>query len=292
MPLLNSSPIIETDYFGKILLLADTHIGYEVELLMKGIRVPKQTRRMLEHYIGLIQRENVNSLAIVGDVKHEIPIALETYRDVEYFLRELASHLEYLMIVQGNHDGGIDKIVEKLNMKNILLYDTRGALIGVNGDRKILLIHGNAKPRIEDFIKADFLVMGHTHPVVMMRDIVGYTIREPVIIRVELDKYEIMCEMYRRELKQYNTELQGYSRKIVAIILPCSNMLISGTDITRTLLQKPSSSKTILTYFKLWEIPDKIEVYLQDFTYLGTLRELLELEKIVETREKVNWDLL
>ncbi len=290
MPLLEHCPIIDTEEFGKILLLSDTHIGYEVELILKGLRVPRQTRRLLEHYINIAMRENVNSIAILGDIKHEIPIALETYKDVEYFLREISNYFEYIILTQGNHDGGIDKIVDKIGRKNILLYDSRGVCITMKDGKRALLLHGNAKPKIEDLINSDFLIMGHTHPAITIRDIIGYTVREPVIIRVELDKRDIVAKMYRREIKTSNITIED--SKIVLIILPCANMLITGTDITRTLLQKHPSSKTILTYFELWNKDDKIEVYLQDFTYLGTLRELIDLEKIIETKERVDWNLL
>ncbi|NPA69324.1 MAG: metallophosphoesterase [Crenarchaeota archaeon] len=292
MPLLSSSLVINTHRYGKLLLLADTHVGYEVELLMKGIRVPRQTKRMIEHYIELIEKEKADSLAILGDVKHEIASVVETYRDVELFITELSERVERLVLLQGNHDGMLDKIVQKLSLRNVEYYDSRGTLVETTDGKKIILIHGNAKPRLEDLVKADYLVMGHTHPAVTIRDVVGYTVREAVIVRVELSKKEVISSMFRKdELKKCSIDIESIENKIVIVILPCANILITGTDITRTLLQK-SPSKTILIYFKLWEKPDKIEVYLPDLTYLGTLKELLELEKIVETREKVDWDLL
>ncbi len=292
MPLLSSSLIIETEKYGKLLLIADTHVGYEVELLMKGIRVPRQTKRMVDHYIGLVERENVNSIAILGDVKHEIATAVETFRDVEVFIMELAERVERLILLQGNHDGLLDKIVEKLSLRNVEYYDSRGILIESRDGKNILLIHGNAKPRIEDIIRADYLVMGHTHPAITIRDVVGYTVREAVIVRAELSKREVILNMFRRdELKKHGIDIESIDGDIVIVILPCANMLITGTDVTRTLLQR-SPGKTILSYFKLWEKIDRIEIYLPDLTFLGTMKELLELEKIVETREKVDWDFL
>ncbi|NPA70592.1 MAG: metallophosphoesterase [Crenarchaeota archaeon] len=292
MPLLSLSLVVSTDRYGKVLLLADTHVGYEVELLMKGIRVPRQTRKMIEHYIELIEKEKADSLAILGDVKHEIASVVETYKDVEFFITELAERVERLILIQGNHDGMLDKIVQRLSLRNVEYYDSRGTLVETTDGKKILLIHGNARPRIEDILKADYLVMGHTHPTVTIRDVVGYTVREAVIIRVELSKRDVVSSMFRKEeLKKSGIDVELLQGSLIVVILPCANVLITGTDVTRTLLQK-SPSKTILTYFKLWEKPDKIEVYLPDLTYLGTLKELLELEKIVETREKVDWDLL
>ena len=292
MPLLSSGLVIETERYGRLLLIADTHVGYEVELLMKGVRVPRQTRRMIDHYADLVDKERAESLAIVGDIKHEIAAAVETYRDVELFVSELAERVERLLLLQGNHDGSLDKIVEKLSLRNVEFYDSRGTLIRTRDGKNVLLIHGNAKPRIEHLIKADYIVMGHTHPAVTIRDVVGYTVREAVIVRAELSRCEVLSSMFRKEeeLKKLGLEAENLSDTMVLVILPCANMLITGTDVTRTLLQR--SGKTILTYFRLWEKIDKIEIYLPDLTYLGTLKELLELEKIVETREKVDWDFL
>jgi len=134
--------------------------------------------------------------------------------------------------------------------------------------------------------------MGHTHPAVSIRDPLGYVAREAVIVRAFVKKCDVVSKMYRRdELKDIRLEVNPED-ELVVVILPCANPLITGTDITRTLLQQHPTSRTILSYFELWKHPEKIEVYLHDFTFLGTLDVLLELEKIVATRERVDWDLL
>ncbi len=290
MPLPEAPVIMETEEFGRALLLADTHVGYEFELVIKGVRVPRQTSRIIEHILNLAEREHVNSIIILGDVKHEIPVAIETAKEVINFLKNLASHVESLVLIQGNHDGKIDKLVEKTECKNIRVIESRGILVHLTTGKCALLLHGNAKPRPRDFAEADILVMGHTHPAVSLRDALGYVAREAVIVRAQVPKIDIVNRMYRKE--EVKDLVIRPEDNITIVILPCANPLITGTDITRTLLQQHPTSRTILTYFQLWKHVDKIEVYLHDFTYLGTLDMLLELEKIVATREKVDWDLL
>ena len=294
MPLLSSTAVLDTEKFGKVLLLADTHVGFEFELALKGVRVPRQTKRMIEHYVALGRREQVNTVLINGDVKHEIPVATETATEVREFLSALAEHFENVIIVLGNHDGKLDKIVEKINKRNILLYSSRGVLLTTRENKKVLVLHGNAKPRPADFLEADILVIGHTHPAIVLRDPLGYTVRESVFVKARVSRRRVFSKMYRKEeLRGLQVPEELLDKEIILIILPCANPLITGTDITRTLLQRETTAKTIVAYFELWSCPDKVEIYLTDFTYLGTLYLLLEIEhKIVATREHVDWDFL
>ncbi len=294
MPLLLSGAVLETVELGRVLLLADTHVGFEFELAIRGIRVPRQTRRIVEHYISLAQRERADAILIAGDVKHEIPIALETAKEVREFLSNVADYIEKVVLVQGNHDGGLDKIVEKISKKNIVLYDTRGIILTTSDKKNVLILHGNAKPRPQAFLKADILVIGHTHPAVVLRDALGYTVREPVFVKAKVQKKRVFMNMYRKdEVKDLQVHEDELSRDVTLVILPCANPLITGTDITRTLLQRQTTTKTIVTYFELWSCLSQIEVFLTDFTYLGTLDMLLNIEhKIVATKERVDWDFL
>ncbi len=292
MPLPAAPVVMETEELGRAVLFADTHVGYEFELAIRGVRVPRQTPKLVNHILDLVEKERADTVVILGDVKHELPVATETAREVVQFLRELASRLENLVLIQGNHDGKLDKLVEKAECKNIQIYDSRGLKVRLRTGKTALLLHGNAKPRPLDLAEAAILVMGHTHPAVSIRDPLGYVAREAVIVRAFVKKCDVVSKMYRRdELKDIRLEVNPED-ELVVVILPCANPLITGTDITRTLLQQHPTSRTILSYFELWKHPEKIEVYLHDFTFLGTLDVLLELEKIVATRERVDWDLL
>ena len=294
MPLLPSGAVLETTEFGRTLILADTHVGFEFELAVKGVRVPRQTKKIAEHYISLAQKERASTIVIAGDIKHEIPVAMETAKEVREFLSTLANYFEKVVLIQGNHDGGLDKIVEKIEKKNIMLCDSRGVILTTNDNKKVLILHGNAKPRPRDFLEANILVIGHTHPAVVLRDPLGYTVRESVFVKARVSKRKVFSNMYRKdELKGVQVSEEDLDREIILIILPCANPLITGTDITRTLLQKQTTTKTIVMYFELWSCPDRIEIYLTDFTYLGTLDLLLNIEhKIIATREHVDWDFL
>jgi metallophosphoesterase superfamily enzyme len=71
----------------RLLLLADTHVGYEVELRrVKGVNAMSQTRKLVERVLELADLHNVTTVAILGDVKHELPVPRESVDEVRTFL--------------------------------------------------------------------------------------------------------------------------------------------------------------------------------------------------------------
>lgn len=243
----------------RTLVVADTHVGYEAELWQKGIRAASQTRSLVNKLISWAESVKARQLAIVGDVKHEIPNARSTLSEVRGFLGELSEHFDEVILVPGNHDTMMERILEKLNAPNVVLSESRGLLVEFD-KRNVLLTHGHVKPRLEHLVKADVVIMGHTHPAVALRDLLGYTVREPAILRIRADLAGIARRMYDVEVE---------SRELTVVILPAAHPLITGVDVRNIL--KVDSSKTILAYIDV--DPAKVEVYLPGFTYLGTLEE-------------------
>lgn len=238
----------------KMLLVADTHVGYEAELRLKGIYAVSQTQRLLESLKSWGEEAGANSIAILGDIKHELPTPRETAGEVREFLKALAKAFEKVILIPGNHDSLIGEISQGID--GVYLLDSRGLLL--EGPRTVLLLHGHAKPRLEDFQKTDVVVMGHTHPAVPIVDEVGYITREHAIIKTDQDKGLVAKRMFGAEA----------AGRVRFIVLPASHPLITGFDVVNI----PSLSKddrTILKYLDL--SPEKVEVYLTDFTYLGTL---------------------
>lgn len=240
----------------KILLFADTHVGYEVELRReKGVNVMSQTNRLLEKMIELVNFYNATSVAILGDVKHELPAPRESFEEVRTFLSTLAREVPVLLI-PGNHDSLIQKIVEKVS--GVELAPTRGVVY-----RRFLLFHGHIKPSKEDLEKVDTIIMGHTHPAVAIRDEIGYSAKEPAILKIYTSRAKLCRSLYEE-----TCEKRG---NIKIIVLPASHPLITGVDV-REIPKMAAEGRTFLKYVE-WA-PDKVEIYLTDLTYLGTLSEL------------------
>lgn len=239
-----------------ILLVADTHVGYEAELRLRGIRAVSQTNRLLDDLRRWGEEAGANTLAILGDVKHELPTPRETAAEVRQFLKELARLYERVILIPGNHDGLLDEISQAI--EGVYLADGRGVLL--DGVRATLLLHGHAKPRPEDLARADVLVMGHTHPSVSIVDEIGYVSREHAIIKIKQNKGDLIKKMYNKSI--------DLNEEIRIIILPASHPLITGFNVAN-LPQLNNDDRTILRYVDLR--PELVEVYLTDFTFLGTL---------------------
>ncbi|MGC8569808.1 metallophosphoesterase family protein [Caldivirga sp.] len=259
----------------KWLILADTHVGMEFELQGKGVRVPTQTSRIVSNIVSWAEEEGSSRIMILGDVKHELPYPIESINEVKSFIENLSKSFEEVVLVAGNHDGGLEQVVSRIGLSNVKFYDSRGFMANVNG-KKALLMHGNSKPNLEDFEKAEVMVMGHTHPAVVIQDEHGFVTKRPAILKIRIDKGELGKRLYGKEIE---------GGELNIIVLPTANHLTIGVDVASTLTTVFDAPRTILRYVEPWRIPDKIEIYLTDLTYLGTL----DIVKRV-TFERVNFD--
>lgn len=148
----------------KTLVVADIHIGYEHELLQKGLNLPSQTRILKQRLIEAIRKTEAEELILLGDIKHNIPqlSALET--------KTLPDFLDLPVpttIIKGNHDGAI----EPLSPWPVVPYILKN---------KILFSHGHMNPPKE---KYEMLVVGHCHPAIEITDELGKHTREKTWIR-------------------------------------------------------------------------------------------------------------
>jgi len=256
----------------KWLLVADTHIGIEIDMAARGVMVPSQTGKILNEIIKIAEEEGANSIAVLGDLKHELPLPLESTLETKQFIAGLSSKFENVLIVLGNHDGGLDKIISGMGMPNVTYVDSRGILL--EGTKNLLLLHGNSKPREEDFVKSDVIVMGHTHPAISIQDSTGYLMRRPVIIRLEISKRELSERMYGKRVGR---------GKVTVIVMPTFNPLTIGIDVPTALMGK-TNHNTILNYMEPWNRKKDVEIYLTDMTFLGTLSGLSDDNAVTHNR--------
>lgn len=168
---------MDSDDGERWLLIADTHVGLEVELGKKGVRIPSQSARIAQMILDFAERTGATSLAILGDVKHEIASIVESAREVKEFINRISGKFNRIVLIKGNHDGNLDLILSNDAKSNIYLVDSRGFMLRSKDGKNLLLLHGNSKPRIEDFMNADVIIMGHTHPAVLIQDVTGYVMR-------------------------------------------------------------------------------------------------------------------
>ena len=274
--------VVEADDGERWLLVADTHVGLEVELGRRGVRIPSQSARIAQLIIDAAERLGATSLAVLGDVKHEIASIAESAREVREFIDRVSAKFNKVVLVRGNHDGNIDLILSSDAKPNVYLVDSRGFILRSRDGKNLLLLHGNSKPRVEDFVKSDVIIMGHTHPAILIQDVTGYVMRAPVIVKVRIDKAVLGRNMYGTEL-----DVKG---PMSIIVLPVFNPLTIGMDVFEIFAKDLVNVETILHYARTWERLNDVEVYLTDMTYLGTMDVLARIrEELGEGGYDIDW---
>lgn len=139
------------------LIVCDTHVGIEYEMYTKGIRMGSLTAKMKAEITALLT-EDVTTLVILGDIKHTIPhVSWHEEREVPQFL-DFNIDVE---LVKGNHDGGIESLVD-VDVKPMITIDD------------IVLTHGH---RALDELPP-LLVVGHSHPAIEFQDELGSRMKE------------------------------------------------------------------------------------------------------------------
>ncbi|MDE1866031.1 MAG: metallophosphoesterase [Candidatus Micrarchaeota archaeon] len=187
------------------LVVGDLHIGKELKLSAKGIRIYGTTDQMAERIITLMRRHKANNLILLGDVKDSILRAESVEaRLILNFFKRLAGY--NIILVQGNHDAGLGDYPGLAKVKEFKLGN-------------IGLIHGNSLPS-EEMMRSEFIIAGHDHPAALVGS-EGEGRMEKVWVVMQM-KYTAAAKLYK------NPE-----RKVRLILMPAFNDLISGNDVTR-----------------------------------------------------------
>ena len=232
----------------KLLVVADLHIGVEYELYKSGIHVPSLAEAMKKRIKKLIRQTKAKHLIILGDVKHIVPaISYTEGREIPKLLEELSKIIK-ISICKGNHDGNLHLLVPN---KKVKLYGTKGFRIGKYGFN-----HGHTWPP-KAMLTCDYLIIGHTHPLIEFKDKFGYRIVEQVWVRAKINKEKLK--------KKYKVKTTGRLEMITF------NQLLFGTPINN---KKP---------YEQWLGPllrgdyvdiKNSELFLLDGTYLGKMKDV------------------
>lgn len=226
---------------GDTLAVADLHLGVEHELRENGVAVKSQTGEMQERLIGLLERTGAKRLVIVGDVKHNVPkVSRQEYTHLPRLIDEL-SRLSDVIVIKGNHDGTIERLLPTTTVLNKLEAD--GALF-LHG-------HTNLKTKMPS---VDCIIMGHNHPCIEFLDEFGRGVREEAWIKTKFNE---------RGLTAFEL-----SSSPAIIILPAFNKLLPGTSFNSDRIPLgPFFSKNLV------ELNDA-EAHLLDGTFLGSISDL------------------
>ncbi len=148
----------------KVLVLADTHIGFEEEMADKGIFIPRfQLRKLLDILSTVLSLVDVEEVVIAGDFKHRFSgLGKIERKELSIVLEYLINRVGKVTVVRGNHDNYLPILQRRYNFKLVNEY-----LIG----NDYLIIHGHKLPQSKGDWK--YLIMGHEHPSISLRDSLG-----------------------------------------------------------------------------------------------------------------------
>ena len=218
----------------KAIVVADLHIGYHHQMEEKGVVMRDNTEDMIKRIEKLLNRYDCDTLIILGDVKHSI--------GYERKVRILNSLNARIIIVKGNHDGGIEDMIDAE------IHDASGLRLEDFG-----FVHGHAWPS-EEVMNAKYIFMGHIHPEVELSDSTGNMHRYP-------------CHLVG-ELTEKGSEIYGERRERKIIVLAAFNPMVGSAMIEDF---GPLLRNGIIGNF---------DVYLLNGLYLGKLDDIQSLNRV------------
>lgn len=271
---ITDEPALLVNFSGKkILCITDLHLGYEFLLAQKGVVIPPQAEEMKDRILELIERTNAAYLVIIGDVKHNIfRIPFSEWRGVARLLEDISKQIE-VQITLGNHDVNLDLLLSK----EIIVHSSKGFLFE-DDDIKLGFIHGHAWPK-PDLFQADYIIIGHNHPVIEMRDELGGRWFKPVWLELRWNRERIAASFANylglREVINPVKYLEKVSVQIgnpKIIVMPAFNPLLGGVALNRPEMNflGPILSSNVVE-------KSTAKVKLLDGTYLGSLENCSRL---------------
>ncbi|UCD14254.1 MAG: metallophosphoesterase [Thermoplasmatales archaeon] len=238
-PVLNEPALLIKN---KILVIADLHIGIESELRELGLQAPSQTSSMAKRLIALFRKYRPKTIILLGDIKHNIPLStIQERTDVKRFLTQIQS-FGTIHVLPGNHDGNIGRFLSP----NIRLHSSIGFVFEGIG-----FVHGHRWPS-EEVMQCEYIVIGHTHPIIMLTDRLGYKTFEPCWLRGRC----ISSKLIEKYPNSHNPSI---------IVMPAFNPLCGGIAVNKEPLIGPFS--------KIMDVKNA-DVYLPDGSSLGKVKDI------------------
>ena len=270
----NPAALLETGK-TKTLIIADPHLGWEINLQNKGIHIPSQTTRLLEKLVAILSKHKPDMLLILGDIKYTVVAAKAgEWHDIPEFFTNLENCVKVIAIVRGNHDANLEPLLPE----SVKLLPAAGTILGDVG-----FFHGHKWPS-PTLLKCRTIMMGHLHPVVVFRDPAGFKITRQVWVKIKCDTTQLSKTLLRKQ----RIKIEGTSEEAVKkhfnflpktcqlFIMPSFNDFLGGRPINMAKPQERGQTQAMIGPVLRSDGVDldNSEVYLLDGTYLGTLNQL------------------
>ncbi|MCX6706932.1 MAG: metallophosphoesterase [Candidatus Woesearchaeota archaeon] len=209
---------------GRILVVADLHIGFEESLNRQGMMIPRfHLKDMTERLEKMIRRAKPDTIIVNGDIKHEMgTISDQEWRETLKVLELLARNSKKVILIKGNHDKILGPIARKKDIDIVESYEIK--------EKGILILHGHKEINIPRGIKT--IIIGHEHPAVALKE--------------------------GERSERFKCFLKGRYKGKDLIVLPSFNLLTEGTDILKEGVLSPFLKKQNLDSFEAFVVSDKI----------------------------------
>lgn len=270
----NPAALLETGK-TKTLIIADPHLGWEINLQNKGIHIPSQTTRLLEKLVAILSKHKPDMLLILGDIKYTVVAARAgEWHDIPEFFTNLENCVKVIAIVRGNHDANLEPLLPE----SVKLLPAAGTILGDVG-----FFHGHKWPS-PTLLKCRTIMMGHLHPVVVFRDPAGFKITRQVWVKAKCDTTQLSKTLLRKQrIKIEGTPEEAVKKHFNFLpktcqlfIMPSFNDFLGGRPINMAKPQERGQTQAMIGPVLRSDAVDldNSEVYLLDGTYLGTLNQL------------------
>ena len=245
---------------GRMLAIADVHLGVEHELYSNGIVIAPQAEKFYKEIDKLIKLTRAEKLVVVGDLKHKVPgISFREIREIPKLLEPLAEKTK-IFLCRGNHDSDLKGLIPE----SVEVYNSHGFSIGPYG-----FFHGHAWPA-KELLKCDYLFTAHIHPTVEFVDDFGFRIVEKVWAKGTLDE-KVLRKKYSIGSKRRKGRGGEFKfGKLETIIFPAFNPIISGMPLNSPRRADGSYLGPLMKSGALKL--QKMEAYMLDGTPLGKIR--------------------
>lgn len=243
MEFFGNGPALVIEGESRILVAADLHFGIEADLAAHGLHFRSRSADRLERLLKIIDLADPDMLVLLGDIKHSIPtLTRQEYFELPHILDTLRCRIP-LKVFPGNHDIGIESYLfdTELQPKEGTILDGVGYL------------HGHMYP--SPHLAGHLMVIGHHHPLLLLKDDVGYSLQTPAYLRAGVNTEELRMNGSGRDTSPTRV-----------LFVPSFNE-IAGYDILQ-IVKNPFSP---LSRFMKKE---EAEIILADGTYIGPLSSI------------------
>jgi hypothetical protein len=243
--------------FGRILCIADVHLGIEHELYKNGVVIAPQAEKFYRELESLLRVTKATKLVILGDLKHKIPgISPREVRELPKLIEPISKKAETIL-VKGNHDTEL----EELAGEHIRIVGSEGFAIGPYG-----FFHGHAWPA-KELLRCDYLFTAHIHPVVEFVDDFGFRLVEKVWAKGVLDE-KVLRKKYSLGPQRMKKEKFAFGH-METIVFPSFNPIISGMPLNSKNRAEEGYLGPLMRSGALK--PQKMDAYMLDGTHLGKI---------------------